>query len=228
MAQSAKALTGATAVNDATLAGTAEWIAGSDDEAGTVSYKGVSGPYRLDMTLRNGTRSEIVSPVSGAPAGHWIGLDGISHPMADHNLMVDAGWFPAFTLGNLLSSATTILSYLGQETRNNSQVIHIIASQQFPQLSGDPAALMQHLSQVDIYLDPSTLLPVCYVYNSHPDNDARLDIPTEIRYSNYQKIGGAQVPLRVQKSMNGSTVLDLQFQSAALNTGISVAQINAQ
>jgi len=222
------ALTGKISVADITLTGTVEHIAGSDDESGTVSYKGLQGAYRLDMTFRNGTLSEIVAPVGGAPAGDWIGLDGISRPMANHNLMVDSGWFPAFTLGNLLASPTTNLSYVGQDTRNNPQVIHIIASQQFPSLPADPAALMQHLTQVDIYLDAATLLPVSYVYNSHPDDNLLVDITTEIRYSNYQTLGTAAIPYHVQKYMNNTLVVDLQFQNASINTGITATQIGAQ
>jgi hypothetical protein len=226
--QSSKALSGSASVSDVTLTGTAEWIAGSDDETGTAVYKAVSGAHRLDLSFRNGTRSEIVSTVSGVPSGTWVGLDGISHAIADHNLLSDVGWFPAFTLGNLISSSNTVLTYVGQETRNGASVIHISASQVFPNLSSDTSGLMQHLTQVEIYLDSTTSLPVSYVFNSHPDNNALLDIPTEIRYSNYQKVGGAQIPLRVQRYFNNTLTTDLQFQNTSLNTGVTVAQITAQ
>ena len=229
LAQSAKALTGSTAVNDMTLTGTVEWIAGSDDETGTATYKGVSGAYRLDMTFRNGTRSEIVAPpVSGVPSGYWIGLDGSSHSMALHNVMVDAGWFPMFTLGNLLSSPISVLTYVGQETRNGGSVIHLTANQQFPNVSADVAPSMQHLTQVEIYLDPATLLPVSYLYNLHPDNNALVDIPIEIRYTNYQTVSGLQVPFHIQKFINGTLAIDIQFQNATPNTGLTAAQITAQ
>ena len=222
------ALTGTTAVSDVTLTGSAEWIAGSDDETGTAVYKTTSGANRLDMTFRNGTRSEIRLNVAGTPSGTWIGLDGVSHAMANHNVMTDAGWFPAFTLGSLTSSSNTALTYFGQETRNGASVIHISATQPFPNLSADTATLMQHLTQVDIYLDPTTFLPVSYVFNSHPDDNALLDILTEIRYSNYQKMNGMQTPLHVQKFINNTLTLDLQFQNASLNTGLTTAQISAQ
>jgi len=228
LSQSAGALTGSVVVNDVTLTGSAKWIAGSDDETGTAVYKSTTGANRLDMAFSNGTRSEIRSNASGVPSGTWIGVDGVSHAMANHNLMTDAGWFPAFTLGSLISSSNMVLTYVGQETRDGASVIHISASQQFPNLSGDPASLMQHLTQVDLYLDSATSLPVSYVFNSHPDNNALLDIPTEIRYSNYQNIGGAQIPLHVQKFINNTLTLDLQFQNASLNTGITAAQISAQ
>jgi hypothetical protein len=223
-----QALAGKTTVNDATLTGSAEWIAGSDDETGTVVLKTTSGANRLDLNLSAGTRSEIRSSAASGPVGGWIGPDGVSHAMAYHNVMTDAGWFPAFILGNLISSSNTVLVYVGQETRNGASVIHISASQQFPNLSGDSATLMQHLTHVDIYLDPTTSLLVSYLFNSHPDNNALLDIPTEIRYSNYQTFGGAQIPLHVQKFINNTLTLDLQFQNAALNTGITAAQIIAQ
>jgi len=222
------ALVGKSVINDVTLTGTVEWIAGSEDETGTVTYKGLSGAYRLDMTFRNGTRSEVVSPVDGLPAGNWIGLDGVSHPIANHNLMSDAGWFPTFALGSLISSSNTVLTYVGQETRNGSSVIHISASQQFPNLSGDTSSHMEHLTQVDVYLDPTTLLPVSYLFDSHPDNNALLDIPTEIRYSDYQAFGGAQIPLHVQKYINNTLTIDLQFQNASFNSGLTAVQITAQ
>jgi len=228
LTQSSAALTGLVVVNDVTLTGRAEWIAGSDDETGSATCKAVASANRLDLALSNGTRSEIRSSTSGVPSGTWIGPDGVSHAMADHNLMSDPGWFPAFALGNLISSSSTVLTYIGQETRNGASVIHISATQQFPSLSGSAASLMQHLTQVDLYLDPATLLPVFYVFNSHADNNASLDIPTEIRYSNYQNIGGTKIPLHVQKFINNDLAIDLQFQNAYLNTGLTAAQISAQ
>jgi hypothetical protein len=228
LAQSVKALTGSGAVSDVTLTGTVEWIAGSDDETGTATLKAVSGAHRLDMSFRSGTRSEIVSIMNARTSGSWIGQDGISHAIVDHNLMSDAGWFPPFTLGNLISSSNTVLTYVGQETRNGASVIHISASQVSPDLSTPASGLMQHLTEVDIYLDSTTLLPVSYVFNSHPDNNALLDIPTEVRYSNYQNVAGAQIPLHVQQYLNNTLTTDLQFQSASLNTGLSIAQITAK
>ncbi len=226
--QSAGALTGSVVINDVTLTGAAQWIAGSDNETGTATYRTVATANCLDLTLSNGMRREIRSISSGVPSGTWIGPDGISHAMANHNVMTDAGWFPAFTLGNLISSSNMVFTYVGQETRNGVSVVHISASQQFPYLSGETATLMQHLTQVDLYLDPTTFLPVSYVFTSHPDNNALLDVPTEIRYSNYQTIGGARIPLHVQKFINNTLTLDLQFQSTSLNTGLSAAQISAQ
>jgi hypothetical protein len=222
-------LTGSIAVNDVTLSGNVERVAGSDDETGTVIFKGLNGTYRLDMAFRNGTLSEIVSSQNGVPTGNWIGPDGTSHAMAMHNLKVDQGWFPLFMLQSLISSPNSILAYVGQETRNEVSVIHISAVQSPPvDAPDDVASLMQHLTQQDIYLDAVNHLPISYVFNSHSDSNATVDIPTEIRYSNYQTVGGLQIPMHVQKFVNNNLALDLQFQTALPNSGITSAQVAAQ
>jgi hypothetical protein len=96
------------------LTGTAEWIAGSDDETGTVVLKTISGADRLDLSLSAGTRSEIRSSTASGPVGSWIGPDGVSHAMAQHNLLSEAGWFPAFTIGNLISSTNVVATYYSE------------------------------------------------------------------------------------------------------------------
>jgi hypothetical protein len=228
LAQSAKALIGSAAVNDVTLTGTVEWIAGSDDETGTVTYKGLSGAYRLDMTFRNGTKSEIRINDANGLTGTWVGTDGVSHGIAPHNLMTDQGWFPFFVLSSIGSFANRQIAYVGQETHNGA-LVHHISTSQVTILHGDPnPELTQHLTQVDIYLDSATLLPTSYVFNSHPDDNALYDLPTEIRYSNYQTISGIPVPLHVQKLVNNCLFLDVQFQSATFNSGITATQISSK
>jgi len=71
-------------------------------------------------------------------------------------------------------------------------------------------------------------MPVSYVFNLHPDNNALQDIPAEIQYSNYQTVRGIQVPFHIQKFVNGSLALDFQVQSVSLNTGITAVQISTQ
>src|SRR2546427_218839 len=76
------------------------------------------------------------------------------------NLFTDPGWFPALALSSLLSVPNAVIAYVGQETKDGHSVYHLSASQQFPQMRGKTAALSQRLSQIEIFLDASTLLPV--------------------------------------------------------------------
>jgi hypothetical protein len=83
---------------------------------------------------------------------------------------------------------------------------------------------MAHLSQMDFFLDATTFLPVATTFNIHPDDDAGLDIPIEARFSDYRTVSGAQIPFHVQKFLNNGLILDLQFATAVLNTGLTASQ----
>lgn len=80
---------------------------------------------------------------------------------------------------------------------------------------------MQRLSRMDIWLDPSSLLPTAVAFNTHPDNNAFIDISNEIRFSDYQAFSGVAVPLHIQKFLNNSLALDLQLSNPSLNSGLS-------
>lgn len=210
---------------DVTLTGTARRIAGSDDESGTAVIKALVGTgTRLDLTLPSGQRTEIRNTSSPEIAGSWSGPDGTAHVTAYHNLLTDPGWFPAITIASLLSTPGEVITYAGPETRGTQSVVHIKASQPLPASLAAPkdiAALMQHLTEVDIFLDASTLLPAFFAFSIHPDNNANLDIPVELRFSDYRPVNGAQIPFHVQKSLNNSLLLDLEFTDATLNSGLS-------
>ncbi len=77
---------------------------------------------------------------------------------------------------------------------------------------------------MDFFLDSTTFLPAVTTFNIHPDNNALLDIPIEVRFSDYRAVNGVQVPFHVQKFLNNGLILDLQFQTAALNTGLATSQ----
>ena len=222
--QSLVALTGGHPLTDVTLSGTAERIAGSDDESGTVVIKALAGTGSLiDLTFPSGPRGEIRNIASVPAVGSWSGPDSVSHAIADCNLVTDSGWFPAFALAGFATSRNAIITYVGQETKNGSAVIHITASMQFPERGAVGAAFMQHFSQTEIYLDPSTLLPVAIAYSVHPDNNSSLDIPTEIDYSGYELLSGSQIPLHIQKFVNNVLNLDLKLSNAVVNSGLSAA-----
>ncbi len=225
LSQSAAALTGGVAVTDVTLSGTARRIAGSDDESGTAVLKALAtGESRIDLTLPSGLRREVRALSNNCQVGIWTGPNGVAHPISNHNLMTDSSWFfPALTLARLLGSQSYVFSYVGAEARNGPPVQHLQIWQastfQMPAHMPTP----EHLSQMDLFLDSTTLLPAALTFNTHPDGDMGLDIPIEVRFSEYRIVNGAQVSFHVQKFLNKSLVLDLQFQTTALNTGLTSA-----
>lgn len=222
------ALTGGQSISDITLSGTARRVVGTSDEFGTANYKAISGANRLDLSLSGGARTEIANSTSAAPTGNWSGPDGVSHPTALHNLSNQASISPLFTLAALISAQNFVITSVGQETKSGHTVYHLSASQQFPQMAAKTAAVEQHLTQIDMFLDVSTSLPVALDFSTHPDNDAGLDIPVELLFSDYRLVSGAQIPFRVQKFLNNSLLLDLQFNNAQLNSGLSATTFNVQ
>jgi hypothetical protein len=227
------ALTGGTTISDVTLTGTARRIAGSDDETGPVILKAIAaGASRLELNLPSGQRREFRNASggtpAGAPAGAWSGPDGVSHEIAFHNLLAEPAWFfPAHAIGRGLSAPGYAVSYIGHETKDSAAVEHLAIFQKSAG-STDAEMLLQHLSQVDIWLDSSTLLPAAITFNIHPDNNAALDIPIEVRFSGYRPVNGAQIPFRIQKFINNGLALDLQFETAVLNTGLPASGFNLQ
>jgi hypothetical protein len=221
LAQSLAAMSGSASVSDITLTGAVERIAGSDDETGTVTYRAVPNANRLDLSFSGGVRSEIRVLSANGPGGNWIGPDAVVHEISFHNLFTDPGWFPVFTLGNVVTASNGLLRYVGPETKNGISVMHVQSSQQQSILPASVATLSQHLTQMDFYLNASTLLPVALDFNIHPDNDTRVDIPVEFRFSDYRTVGSSTIPFHVQQFLNGGLFLDVQFQQASVNSGLS-------
>ena len=206
------------------MTGTARRIAGSDDETGTATLKAVAGASRTDLNLSSGPRSEIQNCSGASPVGAWSGPDGVAHAISFHNLLTDPAWFfPAFPITHGLSSGYAS-TYVGHETREGQAVEHVTISQTSAVQSPHGAPQIAHLSQMDFFLDSATFLPAATTFNIHPDNNALLDIPIEIRFSDYRAVNGAQVPFHVQKFLNNGLILDLQFNTAVLNTGLAASQ----
>lgn len=228
--QSLAGLTGGKPITDVMLSGTAHRIVGSDDESGTGVLEALaSGQARLDLSLPSGSRSEVVTLGNQCQAGYWSGPDGVFHSVANHNLMTDSSWFfPAFTVARISVTSKYVVSYVGQETWNDRKLTHLTAYQTNPPNTQLPAGLatLSHLTQMDLFLDQGTLLPVRLDFNIHPDNDMGLDIPIEIVFSDYRSINGSQIPFHIEKFLNNSLLLAFQAQTVIPNSGLSVTQFN--
>jgi len=228
LAQSVVALTGRHAISDVTLSGTARRVAGSDDDTGTAVFKALaSGAGRADLNLSSGQRCEIQNWLSSIPVGAWSGPDGVSHSIAHYNLMTDPSWFfPAFAISRALSASGYAVAYVGQETRNSQSVQHVqvwqVSAAQLPAYT----PTLQHLSQMDFYIDSTTFLPAALTFNIHPDNDMGLDIPIEVRFSDYRPMNGTRVPFHVLKFLNNSLSLDFQVDSVTFDSGLRVGSFS--
>jgi hypothetical protein len=51
-------------------------------------------------------------------------------------------------------------------------------------------------------------------FNVHPDDNAAVNIPVEIRFSNYVESGGVWQPAKIEKYLNSTLILTLQANSS--------------
>jgi hypothetical protein len=201
---------------------------GSDDESGTATLKAFSnGSARIDFNFSSGSISEV-SNLFAAPTGVWSGPDTLPHAIASHNLLAEPAWFfPTVALERRLSSGF-VATYVGNEILSGQAVEHISVIQSIPFPDPPLGPTLAHLSKVDFYLDSTTLLPVGLSFDVHPDNNSLLDIPVQVLFSDYHSVSGAQIPFHVQKFLNNSLILDLEFQIASINSGLSASTFSIQ
>jgi hypothetical protein len=228
-ARSVAVLSGGVQISDITLTGTATRVAGSDSGSGTVTLKALgTSSSRMDLSLSNGTFSEIRTSPNGGPQGQWLAPNGAYNNMAMHNCFTDSAWFfPGLTVLSQTSNPYLSITYVGQETKNDVSVQHIHFASNSAAQAASVADPLPTLSSTDVYLDSSSLLPVAFVFYTHPDNNSVVNIPVEVDFSNYQTVNGIQVPYHIQKFLNGSLYLDMTIQSAALNSGLTVSVFSA-
>ena len=167
--------------------------------------------------------TEIRDAQTGTQLGEWISPSSTSGMFPFHNCQTDAVWFfPA--LSSLVAGPNIVFSYVALETRSNQAVQHIRSYVYQPSDNIAPTGLsFQQLSTLDFYLDATTFLPASITFNTHPDNNAALNLPVEIDFSNYQTVNGITVPMHVQKYLQGMLLLDMTLSSATFNTGLSLS-----
>lgn len=230
--KSAAVASGGGQISDVTLTGTARRIAGSTDESGQIEFKALaSGEARLDLTFPSGKTSEVYAIGARGPVGEWTGEDGQAHTIAYHNLLVDSAWFcPTLVLGKVnraaLGQVVTAAGTAGSSGLNVNR-LHV-ERQPLPGSTASPLPVeavnhLQRASRFDIDLDPATSLPVEMKFAAHPDNDIRQEIPVRVVYSDYRSVNGAQIPFHVQKFLNNSLILEIQLETASVNSGLTAA-----
>jgi hypothetical protein len=228
--QAMTALTNGIAVSDVTLNGNATWIAGSDNESGTATLlaKG-AGESRLGISLSTGTRTEIRNDTGAYHQGESVTPDGTVRPWAEHNCQINATWFfPALSALASTSDSSLIFTYVGMEKRGNGRVWHIRVYRYSSGQRAHVISFNKTVSVENIYLDSTSLLPVAFTFNVHPDNDASTNIALEIDFSNYHTVNGVQIPMRVRRLISNGLALDIVVTSATLNSGLSDAPFAIQ
>lgn len=238
--QAIAALTAGAPITDVTATGTVT-VSGPITASGTVAFTATaSGQSQLTITLPLGARTEIRSDSAGTQTLTVTGPDAVTHAVHTASILAPhPGWLvPALVLSSGLSSSDYTSSYVGLGTWDGAQAQHLAVWLQTSNTLSLSAGDLQRLSQHDIYLDPSSLLPVAMTLTMHPYDAANPDAPIrsyrgsvvdrleQITFSDYRQVQGRAVAFHVQTSItlpSGALVCDYQFSSVSFNTGATVA-----
>ena len=221
--KSVVALTGGSAISDITLNANVISIRGSDNDPGTATFQAKgTGESRADLNLSSAMRSDVRSVTNGVPSGAWKSNTAASSPYAQHNCLTDSAWFfPALSALTQTANPSFVFKYVAQEQHNGVSTQHIQVFQ-----TGSPQ--IQSLSTMEFYLDSTSSLPLAVASDARADNDVNTRIPNEIRFAQYQSVGGIQVPFHFQRVFNNSLNLDVSVTSVSINTGLSDAVFTLQ
>lgn len=217
--QAMQALTGGIQVNSVTESGTVTRTLGNDQEPGSITLQSTGiMTNQITISTSAGNRSETRSWDGSRPSGQWTGLDGQPHSMKQFNCWTDAVWFfPALSLLSDYADPTLVFMDLGQLQYSGGSVEHIQVYRYLPNLPQQIQSLIQQLSTVDYYLDSQTALPVAMAFAAHDEHDLNTNVPLAVVFTQYQSIGGIQVPFQVTELLNGSPFLQITVTSAAPN-----------
>ena len=220
LSQVANAFSAGKPVSQVQLTGSANWYAGSLEDSGTATLTASStGAAQMQLSLaKTGSWTESQSDIGMGMTCQWAGNDGTAHPGDVMNCLRPAVWFlPSISLQPTAIPAGVGVADLGTGTVGSGTYRHL---QTQAVLAGMPNELLSRsveASTTDLGIDPTTALPSVLRYQVHPDNGANVDIPIEIRYSNYQKVNGTEIPFLIQRYVNGSLQLEVQVNSAQIS-----------
>jgi hypothetical protein len=229
--KSMAALAGGTPANDVTLTGTITLASGPNAGSGAITLSATrDGKSQVSMNLPSGQQTEARIYTRMSHTATWTGLDGSSHDFSVLNTLGPhpAWYFPAFVMQSGFMSTQYFAGDLGPATWDGASVEHLQIFRRPSSARYKPVVVNPFLKQMslyDIYLDPTTLLPVAMTFNVHLDsaNPIQLLVPEgtpagdymeEVRFSNYQEVQGWPVAFHVQVYFNGVLFANIQLASA--------------
>ena len=202
------------------LSGSANWYAGSLQDSGTVTLTvAASGAATMQLSLAaKGSWTESQSDFGMGMTCQWAGNDAVLHQGDGMNCVRPTAWFlPSVSLQPALIPTSIGVADLGTGTVGSGTYRHLQSQAVITAMPTAVLPLSVEASTTDVGVDPNTLLPAVLIYQVHPDNGAQVNIPIEVHFSNYQKIGGVEIPFVIERYVNGSLQLEIHVNSAQIS-----------
>ena len=210
----------ATAVRDITLRGRARFGPNTAEIPVTLVAT-PDGSYRIDFAT-GAVKSEVFTASDAGRAG-WIDLSGTVHELPRHVALAAAPWFsPALAmLSRIQSTRGTLSETAGPSTAATVQVVLARSTGSNTRAQ----AVTQRLTAITVVIDRHNHLPFRLKFDSHPNETSRVDIPTEVTFSDYRNVAEIPTPFHIEKRMNGGLVLEINVDEALVNSGARVSPL---
>jgi hypothetical protein len=201
------------------LTGSADWHAGGLNDSGNVTLTASStGAASMQLFLaEKGSWTESQSDLADSMSCQWAGKDQVAHQTNFLNCLKPAVWFlPLISLQPTILPRGVGISDMGLWTVGAGTYRHL---QIQAVLSSLPQKILRssvEASTIDMGLDSHTLLVEVLRYQVNPENGSPVKIPIEVRYADYHKVDGVEIPFLIQRYVNGSLQLEIHVDSARI------------
>jgi outer membrane lipoprotein-sorting protein len=221
--QQSVAAMASTVPSDSSATGTVTVIEGSTTQTGAIQILTL-GPTQTSeiLNLTNGQRSIIYS---NGDALETTATQSANPPLE----LIVTDQSPDFPLPLILSALNNpdaSFRYIGQEALNGVSVQHV---QFWNSFSSKPhLQKLAPFSMRDLWIDPTSAMPLKIAYSRRAGGGAIPAIPIEVFFSNYTNVNGVLYPFQINKSLNGTPWQKITIQSVSFNTGLTAAQFKVE
>jgi hypothetical protein len=230
LSQALAALSGSSAVSqDALLSGDVEYVAGSQDEKGTVKLaSNQSGMTRTEIDLPSENILETRRITSTGRAGEWHkgSTEVTSISLSLNNLFTDPAWFFPEHLISRQNTNSRALELPADPASTSAGTIHIRSYLPASELQN--LTMLQKLSVINLYVNATSFLLDEVRFDIYSDKNARVAIPIRIVFSDYKTVSGHMVPYHIQRYVNGSLNADITITNVGINPGIALSEYTLQ
>ncbi|MBS1801303.1 MAG: hypothetical protein JSS95_15940 [Acidobacteria bacterium] len=223
LSQAIQAFSAGKPVTSVMMTGTATWTAGSTKSSGPAKLTAnVTGENVAEFDLSNGARIEKQSALAENRTCTWSGKDGVEHDVSPTNCWFATVWFlPHLAIQSTGLPTSLNLQSVGVIAEKTISSPHIqyqtvLVPQRTTKVNSVLLTQIQTWSKTDLALGLS-MLPSSLKYNLHPDGNVIVSLPVEVRYSNYKPVSGVQLPMHIERYVNGNLQVSIDIDSATVN-----------
>jgi hypothetical protein len=213
------------AVLDFKATGNVTYYWAGQDVTGTATIKGRgTTQFRIDSTVSDGTYTLLVNNQSG----ELKDVRGRKTPISFANAVNKGNLiFPLGEIASRSQDMTVGITYVGLVTFNGQQV-HQIRTRRVLVGDSGPGQIINKLTVRDFFIDPQTFQVVATLDQGHPDDNAGVDIPHEMLFSDYRAVNGITIPFSITEKIAGQTTWTIQLSQITFNNGLGDTDFQPQ